>query len=247
MKIVAIGGGSIGRNGYEYELKSIDEEIVALTGKPNPRLVFIGLALVAGEYVDGYFDKIDENFSALGCKCEYLKESFLPDRDRIKALIDNADIIYVGGGNTLRLMNLFKRYGMVEILAAAKDRGCVMCGVSAGGICWHKFGNSDSRKFTSESLQLIKVSGLGFIDALYCPHYDTEPRRQPDLERMMKRTSGVALAFDNCAALKIDGDNYEVLKCKDTAKARKCFYRNGKYTVTELENSGTVTELTAKP
>ena len=246
MKIVAIGGGAIGRNGYEYELKSIDEQIVALAGKRKPKLVFIGLALVAGEYVDEYYAKIDENFSALGCECEYLKESLLPDYDRIKAMIDGADIIYVGGGNTLRLMNLFKRYGIVDMLTAARDRDCVLCGVSAGGICWNRYGNSDSRKFTSGSTQLIKVSGLGFIDALYCPHYDTEQHRQPDLERMMKNTRGVALAFDNCAALKIDGDNYEVLTCKATATARKCFYRKGKYVITELKRNGTLAELTAK-
>ncbi len=247
MKIVAIGGGSIGRMGNEYELKSFDEEIVAFTGKASPRLVFIGLALVAGESVDAYYDKIEENFTALGCRCEYLKESLLPDSDRIKELIGSADIIYVGGGNTLRLINLFKRYGMVELLTAAMRRDCVMCGVSAGAICWHKFGNSDSRKFTSASTQLIKVTGLGYIDALYCPHYDTEPHRQPDLKRMMKSTPGVALAFDNCAALKIHDDNYEVLTCKPQAKARKCYYSKGEYIITELAPSGTIEELTSKP
>ena len=247
MKIVAIGGGSVGRNGYEYELKSFDEEIVAFTGKPAPRLVFIGLALVVGESVDAYYDKIAENFTALGCSCQYLREDLLPDYAKIKELLQNADIIYVGGGNTLRLMNLCKRYGIVELLTEAMRRDCVMCGVSAGAICWNKYGNSDSRKFTSNSTQLIKVSGLGYIDALYCPHYDAEPQRQPDLKRMMKSTPGVALAFDNCAALKVHDDKYEVLTCKPEAKARKCFYRKGEYIITELAKSGTVAELTAKP
>ena len=247
MKIVAIGGGSVGRNGYEYELKSFDENIVAFSGKAAPRLVFIGLALVAGEGVDSYYDTIAENFTALCCSCEYLEERFLPDRSKIKKMLDRADIIYVGGGNTLRLMNLFKRYGIVELLDNAKNRDCVLCGVSAGAICWNKYGNSDSRKFTSASTQLIKVTGLGYIDALYCPHYDTEPHRQPDLKRMMKSTRGVALAFDNCAALKIDGDKYEVLTCKPQAKARKCYYDKGEYIITELPPFGTVAELTSKP
>ena len=84
--------------------------------------------------------------------------------------LGRADILYVGGGNTLRLMTLLRRAGAVPLLDAAQDRGSVLCGVSAGAICWCRYGNSDSRKFTSGSDQLIKVSGLGYLPVQFCPH-----------------------------------------------------------------------------
>lgn len=95
-----------------------------------------------------------------------------------------ADFIYVGGGNTLRLMTLLRRCGGDRLLDEAYKRGTVLSGVSAGGICWCSCGNSDSRKFTSGSDQLIKVTGLGYLPVLFCPHYDAEPlapdRSAPD-------------------------------------------------------------------
>lgn len=246
MKIVAIGGGENGRPGKPYEIKKFDEEIVKFTEKKKPNFLFIGLSQSIKERADSYYDQMKINFSALGCDCDYLKEENIKNYKFIKSQIEKADIIYVGGGNTLRLMNMLRKYKIDRLLTEAMNRDCVMCGVSAGAICWHKFGNSDSRKFTSNSDKLIKVTGLGYIDALFCPHYDVEVSRQEDLKRMMKTTTGVALAFENCSALKIDDDKYEVLKCKGGVKAFKCFYNHGNYIRKELEENGNVNNLISK-
>ena len=133
-----------------------------------------------------------------------------------------------------------------EMLKTAGEKGVILCGISAGAICWHNFGNSDSRRFTSNSTQLIRVTGLGFIPALFCPHYDVESARQEDLKRMMKTTKGVALAFENCTALEINGKVYVVLKSKDTAKAWKCYWSKGNYIKKELEESGNIESLTSR-
>ena len=245
MKIVSIGGGENGRPGTEYEIKVFDEEIVSLTGKQNPNYLFIGYAQSKPEKQEGYFSVMKNNFSLLGCQCRKLEEKDLKDEKVLKEKIAWADIIYVGGGNTLRLMTLLRKYNAVELIKAAGEKGCVLCGVSAGAICWCNYGNSDSRLFTSGSDKLIRVTAMGFIDALFCPHYDNASR-QNDLVRMMKTTKGVALCFENCTALKVVDNRYEVLKAKQDKKAYKSFYKNGKYVIQELNSCGSVDELVSK-
>ncbi len=216
-----------------------------MTEKKSPNLLFIAFTQKSAEDADSYYNVIKKNFSSLGCRCEHLREADLQDMKIVQEKIDNADIIYVGGGNTLRLMNILRRYKIDEMLKFAGEKGTVLCGISAGAICWHSFGNSDSRRFTSNSTQLIKVTGLGFIKALFCPHYD-EGARQEDLKRMMKATKGVALAFENYTALEISGDKYTVLKSKDTARAWKCYWLKGEYIKKELEESGNIEALTLR-
>lgn len=246
MKIVAMGGGQNGRPGKPYETKSFDEEVVKMAGKDNPSFLFIAFTQKRVEDAEYYFEIINKNFTALGCICEHLREKDLSDISIVENKINNADIIYVGGGNTLRLMNILRKYKIDQMLKTAGNKGVVLCGISAGAICWHNFGNSDSRKFTSNSKQLIKVTGLGFVPALYCPHYDFEKARQKDLKRMMKTTKGVALAFENCTALKIDGENYQVLKSKNNVKAWKCYWSKGEYIKKQLGDCGSINELVNK-
>ncbi len=246
MKIVAIGGGENGRPGTEYEIKVFDEEIVRLTNKSNPNYLFIGFAQSNSERQQSYFNVMNKNFTALNCKCEKLCESDLKDRKIVTDKISKADIIYVGGGNTLRLMTLLRKYNVIELIKSAGERGAVLCGVSAGAICWCNYGNSDSRLFTSGSNKLIKVSGMGFIDALFCPHYDENKNRQTDLVRMMKTTKGVALAFGKCAALKIVDDDYFVLTAMENACALKCYYKKGEYIINEIAPCGKVSDLVKK-
>lgn len=246
MKIVAMGGGQNGRPGMPYEIEKIDEEIVRLANKQKPNLLFIAFTQKDVDGAEYYFDVINKNFSALGCICEHLREKDLIDINIVKDKIEKADIIYVGGGNTLRLMNILRKYKIDDMLRIAGEKGTILCGISAGGICWHDFGNSDSRKFTSNSKKLIKVTGLGFIHALFCPHYNVEKSRQKDLKRMMKKTKGVALAFANCTALKIVDDKYEILKSKENAKALKCFWEKGEYVKKEINGCGYVKDLVSK-
>ena len=246
MKILAIGGGENGRPGKPYEIKKFDEEIVKMTGKQNPNLLFVAFTQASAEVAENYYNVISRNFTNLGCNCEHLREKDLQNINIVKQKIERANIVYVGGGNTLRLMNIFRKYKINQMLKTAGDKGTVLCGVSAGAICWHNYGNSDSRKFTSNSTQLIKVTGLGFVPALFCPHYDAESGRKEDLKRMMKTTKGVALAFENGTALHIEENNYRVLKVKDNAKAYKCYWKKGNYIEQELADSGTLDCLISK-
>ena len=165
--------------------------------------------------------------------------------EKFKCLLQQSDIIYVGGGNTLRMMNLWRQLGVDKALDKARKRGAVLCGLSAGSICWFRQGNSDSRKFKDESNKtLIKVTGLDYADVLMCPHYDVEKHRQPALKAMMKTTRGVAVALENCAALHIKNDKYRILASKKYKKAYLIYWQQGEYVKQALKPSDKFQPLT---
>lgn len=224
---IAIGGGSIG---YERPAQTtkIDKEIVARANKKQPRMLFIP---TASNDAQTYIDVFNKHFSKLGCKIETLlliREQ--PTKKVIREKIAKADIIYVGGGNTLKMMMLWRKKGVDKELIKAHKKGTIVSGLSAGAICWFQYGNSDSRKYTSKSDNLIRVSSLGIINALMCPHFDTEKNRKQSLRTMMRNTHKiVGLALEENCALEIKDDTYKVLTSKKQAKAYKCFWKNNKY------------------
>lgn len=217
--IVAIGGGE----SFE-ENTTINKRIVELSKKGKPNLLFLPTA--SGDATE-YFDLLKEHFSQLGCNCDVLyliKEK--PTKETIAEKISNADIIYVGGGNTFRMMKVWKKKGVDVLLREAYAQGKVLCGLSAGSICWFKYGNSDSRKFNNPEAGLIKVSGLNLIQALHCPHYDSEADRKPDLKKMMKKTYGiVGIALEDCCAIEMLDDRYRIISARENARAYKVYWR----------------------
>lgn len=239
VKIIAIGGGEIGEpkensNGFQpVETTSIDKQILLLTEKKNPTLLFLPTASYDSV---SYYETAKKHFTKVGFSSVdvlYLSDKTLT-QDQIKEVILSHDAIYVGGGNTLRMMTIWKRLGVNKILKQALDKNIVLSGLSAGSICWFSYGNSDSRRYSSGSKQLIKVAGLGYIDALICPHYDTEIHRQDDLKRMMKTTTQMAIALDECSALEIVDDKYRVITSKPTAKVRKIYWKQDEYIIEEI-------------
>src|ERR1700691_176496 len=127
--IVAIGGGDIRTRGTA----AIDREIIRLSNKKIPRLLFIPTASSDSEM---YWKHVDEYFGGfLKCKTDVL---FLireqPSREQIRKKIQSADIVYVGGGNTLLMMRVWRRLGVDKLLKAAYERGTVLSGISAGAI-----------------------------------------------------------------------------------------------------------------
>lgn len=226
-KIVAIGGGENGHGKTQYETAVIDKEIIRLTGKSNPNFLFIGLANL---YADRYYDVMKNIYGNMyDCNTDYLTNDEHKNIDIAKSKFEWADIIYVGGGNTLKLMTVWRKYGIDKLLIEAYKNDKVLCGVSAGGICWCDYGNSDSRRFTSQSDKLIRVKGLGLVNILFCPHINTEPHRADDLKRMMKTTYKIpAIALD-MGALEIVDNKYRILTIDDTAAADKYYWKNGRY------------------
>ena len=232
-KIVAIGGGEIGSRGCPVETTKIDREIIRLTGKKRPRVLFIP---TASSDSDGYFETVQKHFGRrLGCKVDVLRviKEKLP-RAEIERKVMSSDIVYVGGGNTLKMIRAWKSCGLDTILKNAWNKGIILSGLSAGSICWFRSGTSDSRRFKKPDAELIKVSGLGFIHATHSPHYDVEKDRRSGLKKIMKKTSGVAIAIDNCCAVEFIDDTYRVIASRPAAKAYKVYWKTGTYYEKEI-------------
>jgi len=228
-KLIAIGGGEIGRAGFKPETTAIDKEIIRLSGKSKPRVLFMPTA--SGD-APGYVENFIKHYGGrLGCQVDSLELiRGTNTKKQIKDKIFTADIIYVGGGNTLKMVTLWRKLGVDKLLLEAHRQGTILSGLSAGCNCWFRQGNSDSRRFANKpDNTLIKVTGLGLVDALVCPHYDIEKPRQQSLKKMMKTTPGVAISLDNCAAIEVVDDKYRIITSNKTAVARKIYWRQGKY------------------
>ena len=216
--IVAIGGGSI----RTLETEPIDREIIALTGKPNPRALFVPTASSdSATYCRHFHRAYRETY---GCVTdELLLLGGTPDPAVVRDKIERADIVYVGGGNTLKMMRRWRRLGVDGPMRDAFDRGAVLCGVSAGAICWFERGHSDSMAYYDrEHWDYIAVTGLGLVKGMVCPHYNGRtygvPRRR-DFRTMMERRGGRGLGIDNHCAVVFAGNGYRVIRTKQRVGA----------------------------
>jgi dipeptidase E len=229
IKIVAIGGGDL----KTLETAEIDRRIIELTGKARPKALFIPTA--TGDDA-GYVDVFENSYGKhYGCQTSHL--NLIQNRPNFKemsGLVLDSDLIYVGGGNTYRMMKIWRRLRLDEVLREAASRGIVLSGLSAGAICWFRYGHSDSRSFSGNpEWDYIRVSGLGLINLLYCPHYHGE-KRETSLLQMIAKRGGIGIACDNNAAIEIVGDSYRVLTSAEDAKAYRLFTRRGQAVIEEL-------------
>jgi dipeptidase E len=241
-KIVAIGGGEIVVPGKESETLDIDKEIISLSKIARPKLLFIP---TASSDSAKYVEKVEQYFGKkLNCQVDslLLLNNKLTNRE-IENKILNADIIYVGGGHTLTMLKVWRKLGIDKMLIKAHKKGIVLAGLSAGSICWFRFGNSDSLKSKKPDAPMIKIKGLNLISALHCPHYDSERDRKNSLKNMMKNTPGVAIALDNCCAIEVIDRKYKIIKYKPTAKAYKVYWKNKKFSEEEIISSETLLPL----
>jgi len=232
--IVAIGGGEIRTRGTA----AIDREIIRLSNKKNPKLLFIPTASSDSER---YWKHVQEYFGGfLKCKTDAL---FLIteqlSKEQIRRKILSADIIYVGGGNTLQMMRVWRRLGVDDLLREAYEKGTVLSGISAGAICWFDSGHSDSMSFYNpQKWKYINVRGLGFIKGIHCPHYSGMTRgvpRRKDFREMIRKTGGIGIAVENnCAIEFIDGRFYRVIRSKTRARAYKVYKSGGEVVAEQI-------------
>jgi dipeptidase E len=227
--IVAIGG-------YEYESDedeviktpiSIDKEIIKLSKKDKPKVLFVPTASLDKKvYVNSikkvYQDLLGAEFDSL-----LLHRGNL-SKEEIQNKIDWADVIYVGGGNTLMMIKKWKLSGVDQMLLNAYDEGTVLCGVSAGSICWFEYGISDSLHFYDDkTTKYIKVSGLGILPGVHCPHFGSKlwdkGHRTTGMKEIMQRSEGECLAVPDGTALIFREDEISSI---GRDGARKCYWEN---------------------
>ena len=202
--IIPIGGG-------EISLKStlnIDEYIVSLVTSETKKVLFIPTA--SGDMVS-YIERFKAHYESLGCEVDTLLLSQTQNDNLIRSKIFSSNIIYIGGGNTARMMRIFKRNKVNEYLLKAYEKGIILTGLSAGAMAYFTNGYSDSNRSTNPEASLCLVKCLNIIPYCFCPHYNEEERKSFDEFVINKGFNGLALE-DDVALVYIDDEIKGVIK-----------------------------------
>jgi dipeptidase E len=221
-RIVAIGGGEL-RTG---ETLPFDREIVAFAGVARPRALFVP---TASQDSPGYCQAFARVYGEqLGCAVDVLRLiADPPSPAAARALIARADLVYVGGGNTRSMLAAWRDSGVDSLLRAAAARGTVLCGLSAGAMCWFRHGNSDAPRLEGDATRrTMRVDGLGLVDAALCPHLTSEAFRRDEFGAMLADLPVVGIGLEDHGALQVDGDRCRFLATRAGPCAER-FVRHG--------------------
>jgi dipeptidase E len=218
-QIIALGGGGFS---MEPDNPLLDRYILAQARQPNPVVCFLPTASGDSE---SYIARFYAAFSALPC-CRPRHLSLFKQPPDLATFVSECDILYVGGGNTRNMLAIWRACGIDLLLRKAWENGTVLCGVSAGAICWFE------RALTDSWGPLAPMSCLGFLRGSCSPHYDGELERRPCFHKFIqvgRLPAGYAL--DDGAAIHFVGQ--KVLRVISSRPAA-CAYQ------VRMENSGVV-------
>ena len=223
-QIVAMGGGGWG---MEPDNPLLDWYIYRLVDKKEPKVCF--LATASGDS-EQYIKRFYEHFVPEPAHLSHLS-LFEPSTSDLESLILEQDIIYVGGGNTKNLIALWKEWQLDRILHQAWEQGIILCGVSAGSICWFEQGVTDSIPGKKTVLKC-----LGFLTGSNCPHYNWEGYREGYHRLILQDAIASGYAADDGVALHfIDNELSNVITSRPTAMAYFITSKDGQATETPLQ------------
>jgi dipeptidase E len=209
-QIVAYGGG-----GFSMEPGNplLDDYVLSLCRRKRPRVCFFASA--SGD-ADHYVVRFYRHFHSGVCEPSHVS---LFRRDcgpgKVREHLLNQDLVYVGGGSILSLLGVWRAHGIDEDLRAAWRAGVILCGVSAGSLCWFASGltayHHDARPYT----------GLGFLPHSNAVHYEQEDNRRPAYHAaLLDGSLPAGYAASDGAALHFVGDDlHRVVLSRETARA----------------------------
>jgi dipeptidase E len=223
-QIVTFGGG-----GFSMEAGNplLDEFVLGLTGRERPRICFLPSA--SGD-ADHYIVRFYRHFSAARCEPSHLslfRRERAPAEPREHLL--SQDLIYVGGGSVTSLIGVWRAHGIDSILREAWERGVLLCGLSAGSLCWFREGVSTFHGPPE------RVKGLGLLPWSNTVHYSSEPERRNALFDSLRQGMAPAYAADDGAALHFVGDEVaQVVASRPGARAYRIEAHHGHVVTTQL-------------
>lgn len=210
-RIIAIGGGEI----RSKETLEIDRYIAALArehaGGRRPMGLFIG---TASHDSMPYFNSFRKTYtSVFDIKADVALTVYGEmDLEKIRGKFEACDFIYVGGGDTLYMLRRWGEFGLLPLIRDAYERGVIICGLSAGAICWFEDIYTDS-EVTDSSGDYSMQKGLGWLPYTVSPHY-AERREDFDAVMLTRGDGACAYAIEDLAALEfVDGRLSRSLSC----------------------------------
>ena len=176
----------------------LDDYVLAATGRERPKVCFLPTA--SGD-ADHYIVRFYRHFPAARCEPSHIslfrRDGGAPDP---RSHLLEQDLVYVGGGCVRSMLGAWRAHGIDQALREAWAGGVVMCGLSAGSLCWFEQGLT---AFHGE--EAVPVAGLGLLMGSNAVHYDKEPRRRPDYHAAVEAGMAPGWAADDGAALHFSG------------------------------------------
>ncbi len=170
------GFGSDGRRGTVPT--GLAQLALRLTGADRPKLCFVSTA--SGDNVS-YIQLTYAAFAGWSVDVSHLSLFPMPNVEDLRTHVLAQDVLWVGGGSVAGLLAMWRLHGLDDVMREAWEAGVVLAGVSAGSICWHVGGPTDS--FGPE-LRAV-TNGLALLPYGNGVHYDSEEERRPVLHGMV--------------------------------------------------------------
>ncbi len=174
----------------------LDDYVLSLVDVPRPRVCFLPTA--SGD-ADHYVVRFYRRFSS-GCEASHVS-LFRRDQgaggveDDLATHLLGQHLIYVGGGNVVSMLGAWRAHGLDAILRKAWRRGIVLCGPSAGSLCWFE------QALSAFHGAPRPVRGLGLLPYSNCVHYDAEPHRRAEYHRFVGDGMPPGFAVEDGVAL----------------------------------------------
>jgi len=194
-QIVAFGGG-----GFSMESGNplLDDYVLGLCRSPRPRVCFLPSA--SGD-ADHYIVRFYRAFPAERCEASHIS---LFRREQgpanLREHLLSQDLIYVGGGSVVSLLGVWRAHGLDAILREAWEAGVVLCGLSAGSLCWF------AEAVTGFHGSPRRLRGLGLLPYSNCVHYERGGERSDAYHRFLREGMVSGYAAEDGAALHFIGE-----------------------------------------
>ena len=134
--------------------------------------------------------------------------------EKIREKFSKADFIYVGGGDTVFMLEHWKKTGLLGLIQEAYERGTIVCGLSAGAICWFQTMYTDS-EHAGSATQYTLYAGLNWVKGIISPHYNL---RVLDFDEIISYNNEDAIGLEDCSAIEIiDGELVRSISCGGNA------------------------------
>jgi len=194
----------------EPDNSRLDHYVLDASRATQPRITLVPTA--SGDS-DRLIAQFYTAFNRYDCRPRHL--SLFRQPTDMEARLFDSDVIYVSGGNTRNMLAIWDAAGVTGMMRRAWEQGVVLCGVSAGAICWFEEGHTDSRG------DLSKLDCLGWLKGSCSPHYDGEANRRPSYEGLL-RSGGIkpGIAMDDGVAAHFEGTTRtRLISSRPTAQA----------------------------
>jgi peptidase E len=177
--VATSSGGFVPDDRYGARPGPLMRYVAELSGASTPRVCAIHTA--TGDDVArraGFYAAV----AGVGWRPSHLALIPMPNVGDLREHLLAQDVIWVGGGSVAALMVVWRLHGLDVVLREAWEAGVVLTGGSAGSLCWHTGGTTDS--FGPELRPW--TDGLGLVAGSTCPHYDSEARRRPLYQQLVR-------------------------------------------------------------